>query len=222
NAEIVYTNGFGVMDKGERKTAVVLDGAMFNHSCDSSTMRHWDEEKQHMTFYAIRDIKADEEITTSYFSTRKTYSQRQESGLKLGFQCQCERCDPGQPGQERDELRATSDARMERFQRLRAKVPTILQHMSSDTTVLRRHHEDMIAVLRAEFDTKADQLKDTLDDGIWMACLFKDMAYAKQRAQECYDTLVIAQGAECSETRQHKRYITNPALHTELKRLKGE
>lgn len=71
-----------------------LEASRINHSCQPNAQHTWNDDLGHLTVYALRDIKADCEITISYISgVSLGYAERQRHLMNaFSFACACELC----------------------------------------------------------------------------------------------------------------------------------
>ncbi|RMZ34387.1 hypothetical protein D0859_01470 [Hortaea werneckii] len=86
------TNAFQVrLDKGIG-TAVFLAHSRLNHSCSPNGHQSYNEREGLEMLHATRDIIAGEEITVTYTSLVRTWSQRAAELRRWGFACSCKSC----------------------------------------------------------------------------------------------------------------------------------
>lgn len=101
-------------------TCLCLKVARFNHSCLPNAEASWNSFTNTFDLYAIREIKADEEIMWSYITGSSCMPRSYRQFLQFmnwRFQCGCDAC---RPRTEEDGRR--SDARRERMYLLRKKL----------------------------------------------------------------------------------------------------
>lgn len=72
--------------------AVFLTASRINHSCLPSVIAASNPEDDTMTFHALRDIDAGEELTISYISAAMKFRSREDAIRKYGFDCACPAC----------------------------------------------------------------------------------------------------------------------------------
>lgn len=73
------------------KPAILLDGAIFNHSCDPNISFTCKDSK--MYFFSNRDIVKGEELCISYIDVMQNHVERKKQLLsRYGFVCGCELC----------------------------------------------------------------------------------------------------------------------------------
>ncbi|KAI0183968.1 hypothetical protein EV127DRAFT_457200 [Xylaria flabelliformis] len=116
---------------------------LINHSCIPNAHNNWNEEAQHETIHATRDILAGEEILISYANGPSQARQR-KLRESFGFQCSCELC--SQPLQA---IQA-SDKRRADIEQLDETIGNPVAMMSSPQKSLAACH-DLIHVLDQEY-----------------------------------------------------------------------
>lgn len=89
---IVITNmlPLGGGDSG----GLFLEASRINHSCQPNAQHTWNNDLDHLTVHALRDIEANREITISYISgVSLGYAERQHHLMDgFSFACSCELC----------------------------------------------------------------------------------------------------------------------------------
>ncbi|KAL9000403.1 MAG: hypothetical protein Q9169_000920 [Polycauliona sp. 2 TL-2023] len=93
--DIFATNCFGTHDlqAGDEYSAVFADACRINHSCLPNVRHGWNDILGHETVHAVQDIKAGEEIVTTYIGVPRDRAGRQSDLSPWGFQCDCRACD---------------------------------------------------------------------------------------------------------------------------------
>ena len=114
---IVTSNAFGICDMGvrgydhgaraARGTALCVVGSLFNHACKPNleppppSMSAMDTTGNYHAFLAARDIRAGEELCTSYVAgvgpLRSTAERRMRLAVQFNFICTCATCGPAPP-----------------------------------------------------------------------------------------------------------------------------
>ncbi len=85
-------NGFNLNNSHDiMKPGILLNGAIFNHSCDPNISFTCSNGK--MYFFTNRDVTKGEELCDSYIDVSIEYKERQKILLeRYGFICECEKC----------------------------------------------------------------------------------------------------------------------------------
>ncbi|KAJ7188896.1 hypothetical protein C8R46DRAFT_1157724 [Mycena filopes] len=96
---IALTNAFRI-DLPVPPTATPQEyGAVFphicrtNHSCGLNTASKWDLSSFSISMYALRNIRAGEEIFNQYIDVLAPRAQRRANLARYGFTCMCQHCD---------------------------------------------------------------------------------------------------------------------------------
>lgn len=86
-----------------------------NHSCVPNVYHTWNENLGRLTVHALRDIKAGEEILTTYISALLTREMRADEDHlgNYGFVCACPACDPKSKFFRESEVRRELAVRVE-------------------------------------------------------------------------------------------------------------
>ena len=104
---------FGIMKTNSAGMGAIYPTiSRINHSCRPNSHNGWNTDTGYRTIPAIRDIKADEEITYAYDSAGRSTLRRQRLQDTFDINCTCERC------QLPPSKRRSSDIRLARIQRL--------------------------------------------------------------------------------------------------------
>lgn len=180
---------------------------LINHSCLPNSHNNWDGNREHETIYAIRPIKAGEEITISYdhggpASTRRAFLRK-----SFGFDCECSVCTLPPA-----ELQA-SDARRLLIQRLDDNI--------GDPSRLRKSPEiclgdckSLLKALEEEFDGHIEgHSSRTYYDAFQVCIAHGDQARASVFAERSYKARVCCEGEESPETQRVKSFSFKPASH---------
>ncbi|KAK4618381.1 SET domain-containing protein 5 [Fulvia fulva] len=92
-AAIYFTNAVQMGGKAQWGAGLFLTYSRVNHSCRPNLANTYNATLGMLTVHATRDIKAGEELTTTYILNVRTKEQRQEQlQTGWGFKCQCELC----------------------------------------------------------------------------------------------------------------------------------
>lgn len=84
----------GTFNINNLDSVIFLIQSHLNHNCEpNTTVKLSSNRTEGLKVYAARDIKAGEELTTSYVNPSHTVQQRQrELRVNWGFRCACEKC----------------------------------------------------------------------------------------------------------------------------------
>jgi hypothetical protein len=75
------------------KAGIFLQGSRFNSSCVPNVNNFWNEEKQMIAFFAMKDINDGEELCITYAGSMTPRAMRRaELQTKFGFECCCPAC----------------------------------------------------------------------------------------------------------------------------------
>lgn len=107
---LVLTNAFGLTDPAKpeggaaRASALCIVSSLFNHSCEPNLcgpppgVSNIDKTGNMHVLFAARDIRAGEELFTSYTSLdASTEDRRHHLAAQYNFVCTCTRCGPAPP-----------------------------------------------------------------------------------------------------------------------------
>ena len=109
---LVTSNAFGLSDSGHsgggaaRGTALCVVGSLFNHACTPNlaspppSMSAMDTTGNYHAFLASRDIRAGDELFTSYAGDagpQNTAERRMRLAVQFNFICTCATCGPAPP-----------------------------------------------------------------------------------------------------------------------------
>ncbi|KAI1734551.1 hypothetical protein F4680DRAFT_437880 [Xylaria scruposa] len=179
---------------------------LINHSCIPNAHNNWNEETQHETIHATRDILAGEEILISYANGS---SQARQSKLResFGFQCSCELC--SQPLQA---IQA-SDKRRADIEQLDETIGNPVTMMSSPQKSLAACH-DLLHVLDQEYGGAVIALLARLYYDAFQICVAHgDQARASVFAERSYMSRVECEGEDSPETQRVKGLMQDPTKH---------
>lgn len=181
---------------------------LINHSCIPNSHNSWDSNAEHETIYAIRPIKAGEEITIPY--DRGSTSTVRRTFLKeaFGFDCNCRGC-----SRPLAELKA-SDARRKLIQDLDEAIGDPFRMQSRPNESLRDCHS-LLQVLQEEYDGFAGVLNARLYyDAFQVSIAHGDQSRASVFAERAYKARVVCEGENSPETQKAKSLALKPADHS--------
>jgi hypothetical protein len=75
------------------KAGLFLQGSRFNSSCVPNVSNYWNERRQMIRFWALRDITEGEELCIAYTSEMMScVSEKSQLQESFGFECHCAAC----------------------------------------------------------------------------------------------------------------------------------
>lgn len=100
------TNAFGLFGHTPDNVHVAIfeRASRINHSCAPNTWHSWNPKTEKHNIHAIRDIKAEEELTTEYTDCLAIKEDRQKILKSYGFDCRCQVCDNREAESRRVEI----------------------------------------------------------------------------------------------------------------------
>ncbi|KAH7398528.1 hypothetical protein BKA66DRAFT_592555 [Pyrenochaeta sp. MPI-SDFR-AT-0127] len=126
---------------------------LVNHSCIPNAHHSWDSKAKQETIYAIRPIKAGEEVTISYYCGRTSESRHTFLKEAFGFDCNCHGCSrPPSKLQDSDArllLIQALDDRIGDADRVELRPEESLSDCQSLLQILEDEYEGYIGVLGA-------------------------------------------------------------------------
>ena len=99
---IIETNAIAM---GSEHIGVFLMSSRINHSCTPNAHANYNPVLGKLTVYAIKDIKAGEELVTGYIDCAHPVGYRSEKLHEAGFNCNCDVCKTSAPGTNSEERR---------------------------------------------------------------------------------------------------------------------
>lgn len=128
-------------------------GSFFNHSCVPNICYSFNSRIDKMTFHAIRDINAGEELKSMYnLGTFRTRAQRRAELKHWGFVCQCEACQDTPEGEAREKQRR----KLNRLDQTLAQLNATPNLSEADYRKGLSTAKDMISILLTEGWTQRD------------------------------------------------------------------
>lgn len=178
-----------------------------NHSCHPNSHHSWNEDAGHETIYAIRPIKAGDEITICYNASGPSAERRAKLKSSFYFDCDCRGCTL--PPLELRE----SDARRRRICELDAAIGDPMKMMSKPTESLKSCRL-LLRTLEAEYDGHVEPHNARLYYDAFQICTAHgDQARASVFADKAYKARVICEGEESPETQRAKALSRKPSSH---------
>ncbi|TRX87804.1 hypothetical protein FHL15_011297 [Xylaria flabelliformis] len=179
---------------------------LINHSCIPNAHNNWNEEAQHETIHATRNILAGEEILISY-ANEPSQARQRKLRESFGFQCSCELC--SQPLQA---IQA-SDKRRADIEQLDETIGNPVAMMSSPQKSLAACH-DLIHVLDQEYGGTVIALLARLYYDAFQICVAHgDQARASVFAERSYMSRVECEGEDSPVTQKVKGLMRDPTKH---------
>lgn len=180
---------------------------LINHSCLPNSHNNWNGEANHETIYAIRPIKAGEEITIPYDHGGPSSARQAFLKNAFGFDCKCSTCTLPPP-----ELRE-SDARRALIQRLDEAIGDPYRMAIKPAESLRDCHS-LLNALKTEFkDYTGAHGCRLYYDALQICISHGDQARASAFAEKAYKARVCCEGEESPETKRMRSLSAKPAEH---------
>jgi len=180
---------------------------LINHSCHPNSHNSWDSNAEHENIYAIRPIKAGEEITISY--DQGGPSNVRQAFLKdaFGFNCTCSRC--SLPPSELQ----SSNARCLQIQNLDSVIGDPFRMANSPKESLADCHS-LLRLLNEEYDGYAGaHLARLYYDAFQISIAHGDQARAGVFAERAYKVRFICEGENNPMTQRVKSLALKPGDH---------
>ncbi|KAF2789412.1 SET domain-containing protein [Melanomma pulvis-pyrius CBS 109.77] len=180
---------------------------LINHSCIPNSHNSWDSNAKHETIYAIRPIKAGEEITIPYDKGGTSATRLAFLKEAFGFDCTCRGC-----SRPPSDLQA-SDARRLRIQSLDDAIGDPYRMQSRPRQSL-RDCRSLLQALEEEYDGCAGALGARLYyDAFQVSIAHGDQARAGVFAERAYRARVVCEGEGSPETQRARALARRPADH---------
>ena len=201
----IFTTNAIPMGADTLNAALYLTFSRFNHSCASNAAYCWNSAAKEERLYAMREIKAGEEITVSYIDEKmycEARVQRRQAILQgFNFLCQCAACnveDSSASDKRRIELGRSGMLTVQAFSFDPSRALSIVRN-----TLNLLAAEGHFGIMAQAVYYNASQVCVTHGDiarGVAFAML------AKQRRHEC-------QGVDCDKLGVLERAIEEPTEH---------
>ncbi|KAH8197076.1 hypothetical protein TruAng_008746 [Truncatella angustata] len=180
---------------------------LINHSCIPNAHNNWNEEAQHETIHAVRDISVGEEIMISYDMSLPSDARWVKLKASFGFQCRCELC--ALPAEEM----IMSDARRLQIGDLNTMIGDPMTMLRNPLKSLTACH-DLFQVLKKEYGDAATALLARLYyDAFQITAAHGDQARASAFAEKTYMARVECEGEDSPLTQKVKDFMQNPTKH---------
>ncbi|KAJ5169589.1 uncharacterized protein N7500_002372 [Penicillium coprophilum] len=177
-----------------------------NHSCLPNAHNSWDSSLGRENMYAVRFIKAGEEITFPYDHGGPSDERRRHLKEAFGFDCDCSICS-SQP----DQLQQ-SDKRRRQMKLLDAAIGDGSRVMYSPKDCL-KDCQALVQILEEEYEGSQDpHLTRLYYDAFQISIVHGDQARARAFAERSYKARVASEG-ENHETIRIQRLMEDPTRH---------
>lgn len=189
---------------GSTTGAICLTICRINHSCFPNAHHSWNDAAEHETVYAIRPIKAGEEITIAYTEASPSVERRAKLKRDFKFDCDCRMCSLPPAEAQR------SDARQ---LRIRALDDAIGNPMGDPSKAL-QNCRLLLRTLKAEYDGHVEPHNARLYYDAFQICIAHgDQARAGVFAKKAYEARTVCEGDDSPEARRMKAFSRQPASH---------
>eukprot|EP00397_Hematodinium_sp_SG-2012_P026240 GEMP01027473.1.p1 GENE.GEMP01027473.1~~GEMP01027473.1.p1 ORF type:complete len:375 (+),score=86.60 GEMP01027473.1:247-1371(+) len=201
-AGIFKTNALA-RGSGSEDAVLCVETSRFNHSCAQNVAHAFVEPYERV--YAVRDIKAGEELCTSYGTLFGTTAERQKFVKNnYGFECTCPACTaPVMLRDQQDRYRQKYDALNDQI----AQVGSVDPRRGLALVV------DIFDVLKeTDLLLPAFVLRHAYD-GFQLAVAISQEFSAKKWIKRAYDAAVIEDGQDSEKAHRYARFLKHPRLH---------
>jgi hypothetical protein len=178
-----------------------------NHSCVPNCHNSWDDDAGHETIYAIRPIRAGEELTIPYHDSGLSAERRAKLKSNFNFDCDCRGCTL--PPSELSE----SDARQRKIRELDDAIGNPMKVMNKPTESL-SNCRLLLRTLETEYDGHVEPHNARLYYDAFQICIAHgDQARASAFAEKAYKARVTCEGEESPEMQRAKALSRKPGEH---------
>ncbi|KAH9836259.1 SET domain-containing protein [Rhodofomes roseus] len=189
-------------DRAER-VGIFLMGSRFNSSCVQNVNNFWDDALQKISFRALKNIAAEEELCICYTELFATRENRQyKSKLGFGFECVCPACTL--PPKEQK----ASDARRTTVGRLYGEI----SQCGNQPSLGLRKVKLVIQLLKEEGILECTGAIYYYD-GFQFCVSCSDKRNAKQWVRKALEAETLGRGPDTSGAKMYRRYMENPSQH---------
>lgn len=210
-SNIVRCNGYP-LGPGSHVGGVFATASRLNHSCKPNSKHTWNAAIKEQTVYAIRPIKAGQELSLSYLQGG-TFPERQlELQSSFGFTCVCELCSLSPPE------RRASDDRITRAQNLYNAIGDYDACRYLPEVVL-GDARDLLDLYREE-DIIDDRVPNVYYDLFQVCNMHGDAARASAFAEEYCALKAVSEGADGTAAEEVREYVKDPASHASFGKTK--
>ncbi|KAJ5522090.1 hypothetical protein N7527_006205 [Penicillium freii] len=178
-----------------------------NHSCLPNAHNSWNSASGYENIYAVRFIKAGEEITIPYDHGGPSDERRRHLKDAFGFDCNCSICSR-QPAELKQ-----SDERRRQIQHLDAEIGNALRLMYSPGDCL-KDCQVLLQILEEEFEgSPGAHLARLYYDAFQICIVHGDQARAKVLAERSYGARLACEGENNPETKRIQKLMEDPKTH---------
>jgi hypothetical protein len=178
-----------------------------NHSCVPNAHNNWDSKAEHETIYAIRPIRAGEEITVSYDRGGPSEERRVFLKESFGFKCDCRGC-VGPPSElEESNVRRLAIESLDEAIGDPYRMATMPEKSLHACQLL-------LEVLDEEYGGYAGILNARVYYDAFQVCIAHgDQARASVFAEKSYEARLVCEGENSPETQRLKDLALTPTAH---------
>jgi len=186
---------------------IFLDASRINHSCNANSQNTWNENLQKLTIHASRDIPEGDDITITYFASRRNRSARQdELWTKFRFNCSCSLCSLPFDQQK------VSDERLNEIDTLDRLIGDGMGIISAPLQTL-HSVQRLLTLLDEEGFADDASAPRAYYDAFQIAITHGDIARAIVFAERATSGRVILEGSDSPEVQRLERFAKNPSQH---------
>ncbi|KAI0719680.1 SET domain-containing protein [Fomitopsis betulina] len=185
------------------RSGIFLLGSRFNSCCIPNVNNFWVDRQQKISFRALRDIEAGEELCICYTELFSSRAERQRKGkLAFGFNCMCTACTLPEIAQ------AASDERRDSIQRLSEEIALCgyspsLGIRKVNTVIKQLKQEGILEAAGAMF----------YYDGFQFCASVSDRKNAKEWVKKALDAECLGRGPDTPSAQMYRRYLEDPKRH---------
>ncbi|KAG8999617.1 hypothetical protein FRB94_002930 [Tulasnella sp. JGI-2019a] len=174
-----------------------------NHDCRPNAQYYWDDRLGKEVLYALRDIRAQEEITVSYSKDLNRVQRRAAILSAWAFSCQCPSCSLSP-----EEL-VNSDKRIRQLTTIIDAVPMLLQtHPTVALTKIRQ------AIIIIEKEQLWNMLSPQYSDAFQVCVAWSDLPNAKIWAERALEARTRTHGPDCEAAAKMRAWMEDPKSHS--------
>ncbi|KAJ5374871.1 hypothetical protein N7517_006877 [Penicillium concentricum] len=178
-----------------------------NHSCLPNAHNSWDSASGHENIYAVRFIRAGDEVTIPYDHGGPSDERRSHLKDAFGFDCDCRTC-----SRQPEELQQ-SDERRRQIQLLDAAIGNGSRVLQTPKGCL-KDCQALLQILEEEYEgSPGAHLTRLYYDAFQISIVHGDQARARAFAERSYKARVAAEGENNPETKRIQRLMEDPTRH---------
>jgi hypothetical protein len=187
---------------------ILLTACRINHACDHNAQNFWNNNIDQLTIHAVKDIRADEEITISYLQSQRSRALRQkELRKKFKFTCSCALCSLPLAQSKANDAKLTRVHDIDCFielggvQGLVEPAQRMLSYVDEQVQLWNEPTPDTLGLVRA------------YPDAFEIAVANGDLARAHVFAERCLSLYLITGGEDSPEIPQYRELVQDPRMH---------